>query len=158
MMIHFMITKFLSDIGFYGRRADFRIVLSKILSEIHNPSSLIVLISDFNSMNKGIDRELKLLSSKFETIAFMVRDPLDEQLPSSNNQVVFEDPQSGKQLLVDPAIASEVYKKEVLRHKAKIKQIFLESGIDLLELNTHQDFVVPIASFLRSRARGGSRL
>ncbi|MDO8517281.1 MAG: DUF58 domain-containing protein [Nanoarchaeota archaeon] len=147
----FLFTKFLADPNLYGGKIDFRKVVDQILKEISSPYSILLLVSDFIHLNKGFERELKLLGAKYETIAVMIRDPLDENLPNTKNQIVVNDPYSGEQLIVDPAIASELYRQNSLRQKNIVKELFKKSKIDLVELNSSSNFVVPLVSFLKSR-------
>ena len=87
----------------------------------------------------------------------MIRDPLDDKLPRTNYQLAIQDPYSGNQMILDPTIASEKYRVNVLRHKAMLSDLFYKAGIDSLELRTDKDFAGYFASFLKRRAAGGGR-
>tara|TARA_Y100000034_G_scaffold136263_1_gene211872 strand:+ start:385 stop:1275 length:891 start_codon:yes stop_codon:yes gene_type:complete len=149
-----LVTKFLSDNKLYGGDFDIRVVIDNILSTINSSYSVFVLISDFIRTHKDCERHLRLLGAKFETMAIMVRDPLDENLPETPYQLIIQDPYSGEQMVIDSALASERYKSHVMKQKLVMKNLFKESKIDLLELDTSINFVLPIVSFLRKRAGG----
>ena len=104
-----------------------------------------------------LERHLRLLGTKFETMAIMVRDPLDESLPNTSYQLVIQDPYSSEQMIIDSALAAEKYKLHVLKQKSFMRKLFKDSRIDLLELNTSVPFVLPIVAFLRERSGGGAR-
>ena len=94
---------------------------------------------------------------RFESLAVMIRDRADEDLPDTNYQFAIQDPYSGKQMILDPEIARDRYRKNVLRQKAMIRGMLRKSRIDLLELVTDKNFVVAVSSFLRGRAMGSRR-
>jgi uncharacterized protein (DUF58 family) len=154
----YLITKFLSYPSLYGGNINFKNVFDKILGGLIPPLSIVIIISDFINLNQNFEKQLKILGTKFETMGFMVRDPLDNSLPETNYQIVLQDPSSNRQMLVDTAIAAEEYKMSSLHQKNMVKKLFSESGIDLLELHTDQPFVLPIASFLKTRAGGVKRI
>lgn len=150
----FLFNKFLSDPYLYGGRISIDKMVDYTTSIINSPFSVVILISDFLHVSPVCERCLKLLGTRFETIAIMVRDPLDESIPSSNYQMVVQDPHSGRQIMIDTSIASKKYEEHVIQQKHFLKNIFLESNIDLLELKTNTNFVIPTVSFLKARARG----
>lgn len=152
----YLFLKFLSDSELYKNKVDFENVIDYALRTIKSPFSVIVLISDFFHINKNFEK-IKLLSTKFETMALMVRDPLDEDLPKLNYQLILQDPHSERQILVDPAIASKSYRENAIKQKRFVENLFKESKVDLLELKTDRSFVIPLVSFLAARARSGGR-
>jgi hypothetical protein len=48
-----------------------------------------------------------------------------------------------------------MYRKNVVRQKAAIKEMLKRSRIDLLELPTDKGFTIPVSGFLKGRALGG---
>jgi uncharacterized protein (DUF58 family) len=149
-----LITKFLSDTTLYGGNFDIGVVIDHILQTINASYSVFVIISDFIRTHKNCDRHLRLLGAKFETMAIMVRDPLDENLPETPHQLIIQDPYSGEQMVIDSVLAAARYKAHVLKQKVIMKRLFKDANIDLLELNTSFPFVLPIVSFLRERIGG----
>lgn len=149
-----LFNKFLEDPSLYGEKMDFDKMVNYTLNTVNSPFSVVILISDFLHISGACEKCLKLLGTKFETLALMVRDPFDEALPESNYQMVVQDPNSGRQIVIDTSIASKRYRENVLNQKSFLKKLFLESNIDILELKTNVNFVLPTVSFLKSRARG----
>jgi len=149
-----LVTKFLSDTEIYGGNFNLGAVIDNILQTISSSYSVFVIISDFIRIRREWERHLRLLGARFETMAIMVRDPLDECLPDTPYQLVIQDPYSGDQMVIDSVLAAARYEAHVLKQKIAMRKLFNEVGIDLLELNTSVSFVLPMVSFLRKRAGG----
>jgi uncharacterized protein (DUF58 family) len=147
--------KFLLDSGSYGGAFDLKNALEYLLRKLKSPFSVVILISDFIHLKKGFERDLKILTSKFETIAFMIRDELDDELPKTDYQIILQDPNSDRQLVVNPSVTAGRYKQNAARQKMAVKELMKQSGVDILELNTKDSFVIPLISFLKSRASRG---
>ena len=150
-----LFTKFLSDSSLYGGGFDLNKAIEYVLRRATSAYTVFILVTDFIRTRKSNLRNLRLMGSKFETLAVMVRDKFDENLPKTGQQFSIQDPYSGRQMILDPAIAAEVYRKNVLRQKGMIKEMLKQSRIDLLELPTDKGFTIPVSGFLRKRALGG---
>jgi len=149
-----LFTKFLSDPSYYGGNFDLPGAAEHVLQTVKSSYTVFIFVSDFIKIQKTCEKCLRLMGSKFETIAVMVRDQMDEHLPKTSYQFAVQDPYSGRQMVLDPAIAAERYRKNVVRQKGMMKEIFRKSKIDLLELMTDKSFAIPTASFLKARAMG----
>ena len=114
----------------------------------------VVIISDFLKLDKKHEKQLSLISHKFETVALMVRDPLDITLPDISEEVVIEDPKTGQQLLINPKVAKFNYEKIASAQEHLVKELCLKNRIDLLELKTEKSFVPTLAEFLKGRIQG----
>lgn len=150
--------KFLGDSSLYGGGFDLNKAIERVLSSVNSPYTVFILVSDFIKTRKDSQESLKLLGSRFEVIAAMIRDPLDENLPKTKYQFAIQDPYSGRQMILDPEIASEQYRRVVVHQKGMLKEIFKKSRIDLLELSTDKSFAFPTVTFLKGRAIGGFRI
>jgi uncharacterized protein (DUF58 family) len=150
-----LFTKFLSDPNFYGGGFDLNKAIEYVLRTVKSSYTVFILVSDFIRTRKNSLRSLRLMGSRFETFAVMVRDKLDENLPNTKYQFSVQDPYSGRQMILDPEIAAERYRKNVIRQKGLVKEMLKSSRVDLVELMTDKDFTLPITSFLLSRATGG---
>jgi len=150
-----LLTKFLSDASFYGGGFDMNKAVDYVLRTVKTSYTVFVLVSDFIRTRKDSSRRFRLMGSRFETFAVMIRDQLDENLPRTKYQFSVQDPYSGKQMILDPEIAAERYRENVIRQKGLIKEMFKKSRIDFLELMTDKGFAIPLSSFLKRRAMGG---
>ena len=149
-----LFTKFLSDSSFYGGDIDVNSSIEFLLNDIGSARAIVFLISDFLKIKKSSERYFKMLGSKFETVALMIRDPMDERLPEIGYQFAIQDPYSKNQIILDPEISAEKYREMAIKQKGRIKEIFRSSRIDFLELDNSKSFVIPLATFLKSRALG----
>ncbi|MFH1711546.1 MAG: DUF58 domain-containing protein [Nanoarchaeota archaeon] len=147
-----LLAESLSDASLYGGGFDMGSAIETSLKNIKAESPVVFLVSDFINIRKGFEKNLKLMSTRFETVALMIRDSFDDQLPNVNYQMSIQDPETGRQILVDPSTVAKKYQHLALNQKNAVKEIFKNTGVDLLELHTNEPFVIPLASFLRSRA------
>jgi len=150
-----LLTKFLSDASLYGGGFDLDKAIDHVLRVVKTPYTVFILVSDFINTKEESSKRLKRMGSRFETLAVMIRDPLDENLPKTKYQFSIQDPYSGKQMIVDPEIASKQYHHNVVRQKSMVKKVLKSSRVDLLELMTDKGFAIPVASFLEARSSGG---
>lgn len=150
-----LFTRSLSDTSLYRGGFNLDKVIEYSLQTINTPYTIFILVSDFIKTKKSSLRNLKLLGNKFETLAVVVRDRLDENLPKIKYQFSVQDPYSGRQMILDPEVAAVRYRQNVIRQKEMIKDMFKHSNIDLIELMTDVNFSIPLASFLRGRSGGG---
>jgi len=150
-----LFTKFLSDVNLYGGGFDLASALEHVIRTIDAAYTVFIIVSDFIQTPKRSHKILRLMGTKFETIAVMIRDPADEILPRTHYQLAIQDPYSKKQMVLDPDIASNIYAKNSARQKGILKDVFKESSIDFFELRSDKHFAIPFATFLKSRASGG---
>lgn len=136
----------------YGGSSDFKIFLNKIMGRLDPSLTLVFLISDFLGINESCKKYFEDIGAFAETIAIMVRDPLDRTLPELNKEVVIEDPKLHERLVINPKIAKKIYQANAMEQEELVKKIFRDSNIDFLSLTTDQDFSPPLAMFLKSRA------
>ena len=150
-----LFTKFLSDSSFYGGGFDLNKAIDYVLRTVKSSYTVFILVSDFIRVRKDNLRSLRLMGSRFETLAVMIRDQLDENLPKMGYQFSVQDPYSGKQMILDPEIAAERYRKNVIRQKGLVMDMLKRSRVDFLGLMTDKSFAIPLSGFLRGRAMGG---
>ncbi|MDD5192214.1 MAG: DUF58 domain-containing protein [Candidatus Nanoarchaeia archaeon] len=145
----------ISDPLNYGGISNLNKVLDGIIDMADRSTSMVFLISDFINVDESYKRKLESLASLFETVAIIVRDPLDMILPEINKEIVIEDTNTGEKLLINPEIARGIYGVNATNQLNSLKEIFKNSNIDFLELSTDKSASVEIAGFLRERIRGG---
>ena len=150
-----LFAKFLSDSSLYGGGFNLDKAVEHVLRRVTSAYTVFILVSDFIKTRKSSARSFRLMGSRFETLAVMVRDKFDENLPKTGLQFSTQDPYSGRQMILDPSIAAEIYRKNVIRQKGAIKEMLKHSRIDLLELPTEKGFTIPVPGFLKGRALGG---
>lgn len=150
-----LFTKFLSDSKYYGGGFNLEETIKEVLKFTKSDYTIFIIISDFINLKKEDEKIIKLLGSRFETIAIMIRDPMDDSLEKIPFQISIQDPYSKRQMTLDPDITKKEYEKSVAKQKEFVKEIFRKSKVDLLELSTRENFVSRTVSFLKERSRGG---
>ncbi len=123
-----------------------------VLNYVNGVESLIV-VSDFLTFDQGAAKKLSLIANKIETLALMVKDPLDRTLPDVSGELVVEDPRTGQQLLVNPKVVRNVYEKFSKEQEDFLRKVCLRHDIDLLELITDKGFVPHLSEFLKGRVK-----
>ena len=142
----------LSDPQNYGGKSDFKSILIKVMERIDASITLFIIISDFIKMRKDCRKELEDIGGFIETIAIMVKDPLDTTMPDIDKEVVIEDPATGEKLLMNPKVAKEAYEYNARKQEKIVKRMLRESGIDHIKLMTNKQFGPRLALFLKNRA------
>lgn len=125
---------------------------AKFIFNYLKKSAVVIIISDFISWKDNWEESLKLLSQKFDVICIMVRDPRDRKMPSDVGQVVIEDPDTGKNLLIEPELIKESYEHEVREQERRIRNSLSKTNIDFIDISTDQPFTKPIMNLFLRRA------
>ncbi len=146
-------SKMLLNADYYAGEFDIKNAVKFIFNYLKK-SAVIIIISDFLGWKDDWQESLKILVQKFDIICIMVRDPRDRKLPDDVGQVVVSDPNTGKTLLIEPALLKEAYEHEVIEQEKKIQKSLLRLGIDFVEISTDSSFVKPLLNlFLRRAAK-----
>ena len=142
----------ISDPDIYGGVSNMKDFLDKVMEMLDPTLSLVFLISDFVKVDENCKNKLEDMGALFETIAIMVRDPLDRTFPDMNKEVVIEDPSTKERMVVNPKIAKKIYEENALRQENMVRKMFEIANIDCLTLGTEEDFSPKLAMFLKNRA------
>ncbi|MBD3253266.1 DUF58 domain-containing protein [Candidatus Pacearchaeota archaeon] len=145
----------LSDPENYGGISDLKKVMDVGLQMLESDTSLVFLVSDFVRFDQSYKKNLELLAGLVETVAIIVRDPLDNTFPDINKEVVIEDPETGERLIINPKVAKRTYEANAQEQLDNVKKVFDDLNIDFIELLTTDSFPEKIANFLRERISGG---
>jgi uncharacterized protein (DUF58 family) len=146
---------FLSSPNTYGGSSNLDNVLKGFIPTLDRSLSMIFIISDFINMNESYKRNLAMLSGLFETVAIIVRDPLDKTLPDIGGEIVLEGPTNFPKLLINPRVAKKPYEFNAAAQLNLVRQMFKDLNIDFLELSTENPFSVDFTGFLKQRIMGG---
>lgn len=114
--------------------------------------SIVFVISDF--LNKGYNKTLKIIAQKHDVIGIRVIDPKEENIPSIG-LVNFVDAETGKEILINTNDKAIQVKLAELRGKERdeIAKEFKRMKIDLIEINTAEDYTNNLIKFFRMRER-----
>jgi uncharacterized protein (DUF58 family) len=153
----FQVMDVLTEPNNYGAHSKPEVAFDYIKKHFDNRIKGIFLFSDFIRFREKFESEIALLANMFETIAIMIKDPVDRQLPDVYMEMVIRDPATGQRILINPKLARGAYSKFAAEQETTVKGLFGHVGVDILELDTDKPFALPLATFLRERVRGGLR-
>jgi len=141
----------LSNPDNYGGPSKINEMLDYLLNYFTTTIDSVILVSDFINLKEPSKRMLSFFSSKFETIAIMVKDPLDKKMPKIKGEIIIEDPVTKRQVIIDPSVVRKTYEKNALEHENLVKNMFSSTGIDCLDITTDQHFAPKLSEFLKMR-------
>jgi uncharacterized protein (DUF58 family) len=140
---------------FYGGKSNPEKALLALASYLDASVAAVILISVFIKIRKSAQKVFETFSSRFETMAIIVRDPLDFSMPNIRGELLIEDPETGEQMIVDPSVARKMYEKNALAQQKLITGMMEDEGIDFVQLSTKESFAPQLAVFLQERAEKG---
>jgi len=143
----------LSDSKIYNGTSDLSNPIDFLTQNLDNSVSAVIIISDFLKFNRKIKHSLDVMASRFETLAFFVKDPVDINLPDISGEFIVSDPKTGQQLIVDPKIAKNLYEKHARDQENLVKESFKDAGIDFINFTTDKPFVHDLINFLEERVK-----
>ena len=111
----------------------------------------IFVFSDF--MDEGFEKPLRVLGSKHEVVACVVRDPAEEKLPELG-VIEVQDAESGEILTVDTSSSTvqKQYATEMARRKESRDRQLRLAQAERIDLRTVGDLTAPLIEFFRRRS------
>lgn len=144
----------ISNPYFYGGESKLKETVLFLLKSFARPLDAVFLVSDFIRMREDSQEFVSILGGLSDTVALIIRDPVDETMPLISGEITIEDPHTKEQLVVNPKKIKQMYEKYALEQRKLVEKIFLMSSVDYLHLKTDKSFVRPIVSFLTTRLKG----
>jgi uncharacterized protein (DUF58 family) len=125
--------------------------------------ALLIVVSDF-MVPGGWEPTLGVLALKHEVVAAWISDPREREIPDVG-LVTFEDPESGRQLVVDTSSRAlrHRFKRAAEEQRVDLNARLAGSGAAVAELSTGEELLPQLLRFFERRlveARGprGTRL
>jgi uncharacterized protein (DUF58 family) len=117
-------------------------------------SGVVFVISDFIAPRESYDVELKRLGRKHDVVAISIGDEREANLPPLG-QVLMQDPESGEERLVDTASYAfqKWHKEQKLAREEDARLAFRGGRVELLKVQTREDYAEAVVRFFRARAR-----
>lgn len=118
------------------------------------------LISDYcfpGGYDRALDAfrvKLKITSKRHDVIAVSVNDLRESELPDVGI-ITIEDAETGEQVELNTGSkrVRETFREIAKTRKDAFKHAVRSSGVDLLELETHKNYITPLLGFFGSRKR-----
>ena len=140
-----------------GRVTDLVAPLQRAV-EIVRKRGLIVLLSDFLAPIERLEVALtQLAACGHEILVFHVLDPAEVSFEFSE-QTLFEDVESGRELMVDPIGARKSYQDQLEEHCSAIRGTCHRVGGSYARLLTNQPLEFALFDFLRARSQRGRKV
>ncbi|MEK7476101.1 MAG: DUF58 domain-containing protein [Candidatus Coatesbacteria bacterium] len=122
------------------------------LNRVQRKRAVVFLFSDF--LAAGWEQPLAVTQRRHDTIAFVLEDPRERDLPAAG-WLNLEDLETGERVLVDTGNAS--VRERLARSRADARKhrdgIFRKLGLDTIPLETGQPYLKPLMAFFERRAR-----
>jgi uncharacterized protein (DUF58 family) len=139
-----------------GEATDMTAVLMETAHLVRRPALLIV-VSDF-LVPDGWEATLGLLSVRHEVVAAWISDPREREIPDVG-LVTFEDPETGRQLVVDTSSRAlrQRFKHAAEKQRLDVNARLVASGAAVAELSTGEELLPQLLRFFERRlveARG----
>jgi uncharacterized protein (DUF58 family) len=112
--------------------------------------STAFLMSDF--IDNQFDNALRIASGKHDMVALRVFDSRETRLPDMG-LVCFRESESGKQVWLDTSSVKvrNTYTEYWSRQDKYLKDTLRKAGVDLVNLNTNEDYVKPLINLFKRR-------
>jgi uncharacterized protein (DUF58 family) len=147
-----------SEPGQGGGETDLGRALTEAGRLIRRPS-MMVLISDFMTP-AGWQQPLSSLAIRHEVIAVWITDPRESEIPDVG-VVTFEDPESGRQILVDTRSTRlrARFQDAAAQQREIIRTDLRRARAAIAEMSTEAELVPQLVAFIKNReAQRGQRL
>jgi uncharacterized protein (DUF58 family) len=146
----YLFMKHIVDTERYGGKNDLSKAL-KFMIHYLRETAVVFIISDFTNLDEEWLKYLKLGAKKYDIIGIMIRDPLDNKLPDVEGNIIFEDPNSDEQVVVNAQKAQEEYFAYTTKQKEIVKTAFQKYAGGFISLETDKPFVKPLLDFFKRR-------
>jgi uncharacterized protein (DUF58 family) len=132
-----------------GSGTDLGAALTYLEPMLHR-RAVVFLISDF--LGAGYEAPLGRLARRHDVIALQLIDPRERELPDVG-LVTLWDPENGSWRVVDTGDRGlrERFRARAATFDATLERTLLESGADLLRLETGKSYAEPLLAFFRRR-------
>ena len=110
------------------------------------------ILSDY--ISSSFEKPLRVASKKHDIVALKVSDKREKTIPNIGI-VPFKDSETEKVILLDTSskLLRETFQKKQKEKQSEIEKLFPRCGVDLININTGEDYVKPLINFFKNRDR-----
>ena len=110
------------------------------------------ILSDY--ISSPFEKPLRIASKKHDVVALKVSDKREKTIPNIGI-VPFKDSETEKVILLDTSskLVRETFQKKQKEKQSEIEKLFPRCGVDLININTGEDYVKPLINFFKNRDR-----
>lgn len=122
------------------------------LTNVQKKRSIAFIISDF--ISPDFDRAMRIAGKKHDTIAMHIFDEREGELPDIG-LVRIKDLETGAEKWVDTSypVIRDNYRDRWNNQQKLMKTLFMKNNIDLVQIQTGQDYIVPLMNFFKTRSK-----
>ena len=140
-----------------GRGTDVVAAMVRMV-ELLRKRGMVVVISDFLAPVERLESALVALTAGgHELVLFEVLDPAELTFPF-REPALFEDAETGREVLVDPATVREDYHRRFEAHGRKVRDLCTNLGGSHIRLMSDQPLELALLNFLQARRQAGRRV
>lgn len=145
----FQLSHALTDVRNYGGNKDYHKLINFCMGSLPK-TSILFFISDFIGLPENYEHELEPMNQKYESVAYVIRDPVDDRLPEDGMAYLL-DPFSDEQIEADAARLHGPYAAYNERYKQRLITTYKKSHDDVLMLRSDKDYLPPLLDYLIKR-------
>ena len=136
-----------------GKGTDIKLALDTV-NELLKRKSILFLVSDFLADPESYRKELSMTNKRHDVIAVDLSDPMESSI-GKVGLMAMEDPETGKVAWVDTSDLrwQQAFHKRLAAQETHKKRTFIQSGVDHIDIQTNEDYTVPLTSFFHQRAQ-----
>ena len=110
------------------------------------------ILSDY--ISSSFEKPLRVASKKHDVVALKVSDKREKTIPNIGI-VPFKDSETEKVILLDTSskLVRQTFQKKQKEKQSEIEKLFPRCGVDLININTGEDYVKPLINFFKNRDR-----
>ena len=110
------------------------------------------ILSDY--ISSSFEKPLRIASKKHDVVALKVSDKREKTIPNIGI-VPFKDSETEKVILLDTSskLVRQTFQKKQKEKQSEIEKLFPRCGVDLININTGEDYVKPLINFFKNRDR-----
>ena len=120
------------------------------LNMVIKKRSISFIISDFISAN--YQKSIKIIKKRHDIIGIKLNDKSEKDLPNIG-LIPLQNSETGEKYFLDSSNKKvrEKFSNEKIFNDQKVKIFFQQNGIDLIELNTGEEYIKPLMNFFKNR-------
>ena len=136
-----------------GQGTDIKLALDTV-NQILKRKSILFLVSDFLADPESYRKELSMTNKRHDVIAVDLSDPMESNI-AKVGLMAMEDPETGRVAWVDTNDMrwQRAFHKRLAEQDVRKKRSFIQSGVDHIDIQTNEDYTVPLTTFFHQRAQ-----
>ncbi|MFT4308136.1 MAG: DUF58 domain-containing protein [Candidatus Woesearchaeota archaeon] len=145
----FNLSRALTDTRNYGGTKNYEKLINFCMGSLPK-TSILFMVSDFIGLPEDYEHHFEPMNQKYESVAFMIRDPVDDELPGEGEAYLL-DPFSDDEIEVEAPLVRGRYAEHVLAFKQQVTDTYRKSRDDVLILRSDEDYLPVLIRYLVRR-------